>query len=137
MERVFQQFSASLTGQIYWFRATIEAALEKLVQDQVIQIKVINFTTEGDRKEKEKWALDFFKDHLLTQWFTPTLNPGKIAGESGGDGQQGVEKTGGDTTGVEANIAIEELSYDPDSKSDQLQACYQILRKPGQPIWKA
>ena len=86
MERVFQQFSASLTGQIYWLRATIEAALEKLVQDQVIQIKVINFTTEGDRKDKEKWALDFFKDHLLTQWFTPTLNPGKIAGDSGGDG---------------------------------------------------
>ncbi|WP_102126985.1 hypothetical protein [Deinococcus planocerae] len=108
LERVYRQFSADLSGQIYWFKASIEAGFEKLVQDQAIVIKVINATTDGDREQKEKWALDFFKDHLLTQWFTPTLTPGTLAGSTprpnptGGTTQPGTggttPPTGGGTT---------------------------------------
>lgn len=102
LERVYRQFSVDLSGQVYWFKASIEAGFEKLVQDQAIQIKVLNATTDGDREQKEKWALDFFKDHLLTQWFTPTLTPGTLAGSTtprpntpGGTTQPGTGGQGG------------------------------------------
>ena len=69
----------SLTGQYYFFKLGIDAAFEKLVQDGAIKIEVTDFTTDQDAKDKEKWALDFFKDKLLTDWFEPTLHPGQLA----------------------------------------------------------
>jgi hypothetical protein len=80
LERVYNQFSGGLEAQVYFVRAGIDAAFEKLVQDGSIQIKVIDFTGEEDEKEKERWALDFFKENLLRQWFEPTLTPGQVAG---------------------------------------------------------
>ncbi|MFK7693015.1 hypothetical protein [Paenibacillus sp. HJGM_3] len=80
LERVYNQLSAGLEAQVYFVRAGIDAAFEKLVQDGAIKIKVIDFTGEEDEKEKERWALDFFKENLLRQWFEPTLTPGQVAG---------------------------------------------------------
>ena len=56
-------------------KADIDAIFEKLVEDGAIHIKVINFSTDEDIKSKEKWALDFFKDEILKDWFKPTLTP--------------------------------------------------------------
>jgi hypothetical protein len=81
-KRIYDQFSASLSGQYYFFKAGIDIGFENLVQNGAIKIEVTNYTTEGDKKEKEKWALDFFKDKLLNDWFEPTLSPGKLSGES-------------------------------------------------------
>ena len=78
-KRIYQSFSASLTGQYYFFKLGIDAGFEKLVQDGAIKIEVTDFTTDQDAKDKEKWALDFFKDKLLTDWFEPTLHPGQLA----------------------------------------------------------
>jgi hypothetical protein len=80
MSRVFTQFSASLEAQIYYVRAGLDAGFEKLVQDGAIKIVVKNFSTAADRAEKEKWALDFFKENLLAKYFDPVLTPGKLAG---------------------------------------------------------
>jgi hypothetical protein len=82
LARVYNQFSAGLEAQVYFVRAGIDAAFEKLVQEGAIQIKVLDFTGEEDEREKERWALDFFKENLLRQWFEPTLTPGKVAGGS-------------------------------------------------------
>ena len=82
LARVYNQFSAGLEAQVYFVRAGIDAAFEKLVQDGAIQIKVLDFTGEEDEREKERWALDFFKENLLRQWFEPTLTPGQVAGGS-------------------------------------------------------
>jgi hypothetical protein len=79
-KRVYDQFSAGLEAQVYFVRAGLEAGFEKLVQDGVIKIEVTDYTGEADMDEKEKWALDFFKDKLLSEWFEPTLTPGQIAG---------------------------------------------------------
>lgn len=79
-KRVYDHFSASLNAQMYFFQVGIEAGFEKLVQDGVIKIEVFNFTGDADLKEKEKWALDFFKDNLLREWFQSTLTPGQLAG---------------------------------------------------------
>lgn len=80
LERVYTQFGAALDAQVYFVQAGIDAAFEKLVQDGVIQIKVIDFVGGDDQADKEKWALDFFKENLLRQWFEPTLTPGQVAG---------------------------------------------------------
>lgn len=81
-KKIYDQFSASLSGQYYFFKAGLDIGFENLVQSGAIKIEVTNYTTEGDKKEKEKWALDFFKDKLLNDWFEPTLSPGKLSGES-------------------------------------------------------
>ena len=78
-KRVYDGLSASLAGQYYFFQAGIDAAFEKLKQDGVIHIDVIDFTGNDDKGEKEQWALDFFKDDLLAKWFEPTLTPGQPA----------------------------------------------------------
>jgi len=80
LKRVFDQFSAGLSAQVYFVKAAIEAGFEKLVQEGAIKIEVTNFSTAADRAQKERWALDFFQDRLLAQWFTPTLNPGQLQG---------------------------------------------------------
>ncbi|KAM3102045.1 hypothetical protein ACKFKF_05795 [Phormidesmis sp. 146-12] len=80
MKRVYNHFSASLSGQYYFFKLGIEAGFEKLVQDGAIKIEVVNYSSADDRAEKEKWALDFFKENLLKDWFEPTLTPGEFAG---------------------------------------------------------
>ncbi|MGA4844262.1 hypothetical protein [Streptomyces sp. G45] len=79
-ERVYTQFSAGLEAQIYWLRAGIDAGFEKLVQDGAIKINVIDYDSAQDRQEKEKWALDFFKSELLSKWFEPSLDLGKLKG---------------------------------------------------------
>ena len=65
-ERIYNHFSAGLEAQIYWVRAGIDAGFEKLVQDGVISIKVENADSAADSAEKEKFALDLFKNDLLT-----------------------------------------------------------------------
>lgn len=79
-KRIYNHFSGSVSGQYYFVQAGIDAGFEKLVQDGVIKIEVTNFTGEADLKEKEDWAKNFFKDKLMSEWFQPTLTPGKLAG---------------------------------------------------------
>src|SRR5215472_6724892 len=74
---IYQKFSASLEGQYYFLKVGIDAAFEELVQNGAIKIEVTNFTGDQDARDKEKWALDFFKDNLFKDWFQPTLTPGK------------------------------------------------------------
>lgn len=78
--RIYTHFSAGLEAQIYWFRIGIDAGFEKLVQDKAIEVKVINFSNAADREQQEKAALDFFKEHLIGDLFTPSLNIGQMAG---------------------------------------------------------
>ena len=80
-ERIFNHFSASLEAQYMFLRGGIDAAFESLVQTGAITIKVLTFTDEADEREQEKWALDFFKEDLLSKWFEPTLTPGQTAAD--------------------------------------------------------
>lgn len=80
LKRVYDHFSANLEAQYYFIRAGIDAGFEKLKQEGVITINVINFSTAADRQIKEDWALNFFKEMLLADWFKPTLTPGQLAG---------------------------------------------------------
>jgi hypothetical protein len=108
-KRVFDHFSwgldASVGFEIYgvpvFLKADIDAAFEKLVQDGVIEIKVINYTTDEDREKREQWALDFFKNNLLAQWFQPTLTPVKFDDNGGSNGgAAGSSGSGGSGSGA-------------------------------------
>ncbi len=79
-KRIFDQFSAGLNAGVYFVSAGIEAGFEKLKQDGAIKIEVFNYTGGADQDLKEQWALDFFKQTLISQWFEPTLLPGQFAG---------------------------------------------------------
>src|SRR5438874_1574114 len=66
---------AVIYGVPVYLDAAIDIAFEKLKQDGVISVKVINYANAADKDDKEKWALDFFKQSLLADWFKPTLPP--------------------------------------------------------------
>lgn len=75
---VFSHLSMGLDAQVYWVKAGIDLAFEKMRADGVIKIEVIDFTGAEDKGNKEQWALDFFKDKLLAQWFQPSISPADV-----------------------------------------------------------
>jgi len=110
MKRIYDHFSASLTGRYYWFKVGVEAGLEWLKQNGAISIEVEDATGTADRQDKEKWALDFFKDNLLRDWFDPTLTLDRsdadsitLPGSSSGSQNTGTGNTGTGTGTGTAN----------------------------------
>lgn len=79
-ERIYDHFSAGINANVYYVEIGIEVGLEELVQNGAITIEVTNFSTTDDKEEQEKAAIEFFKQHLLQAWFTPTLTPGSLQG---------------------------------------------------------
>lgn len=99
-KRIHDEFSASLSGSYYFMELGIDIALEKLKQSGAIKIEVIDFTGESDRADKENWALDFFKDTLLDDWFKPTLVPSPAQQAMAAAGAAGAGSPGGTTGGT-------------------------------------
>lgn len=84
--RIGVDFSAGFVagGVPVYLKAGLDAAFEKLKQDGAIEIKVINFSNSKDAADKENWALDFFKNNLLADWFKATLPPVQFPSQSSG-----------------------------------------------------
>ncbi len=79
-ERIYRHFSMGLNANVYYVELGIEVGIEELVQAGAIKIEVTNFSTDDDKAEQEQQAISFFKDHLLSKWFEPTLQPGALQG---------------------------------------------------------
>ncbi|HEX2927490.1 MAG TPA: hypothetical protein VHP38_14740 [Ruminiclostridium sp.] len=77
-KNLYSSLSTSLSAQYGFIKADIDDAFEKLVKDKVIKIEVSNFVPDGKKAEQEKWALEFFKAQIASQWFEPTLTPGSL-----------------------------------------------------------
>jgi hypothetical protein len=75
LKRVFDAFSVGLEAKVYWVSAGIDATFEKLKQDGAIKVEVVNLTTDSADADKEQWALNLFKDQILSTWFQPSLSP--------------------------------------------------------------
>ncbi|HEX5858608.1 MAG TPA: hypothetical protein VFY91_10925 [Microbacterium sp.] len=100
-ERIYKHFSAGINANVYYVEVGIEVGLEELVQNGAITIEVTNYSTAEDKSDQEQAAIDFFKQHLLQAWFTPTLTPGTLQGgmataprAGGGAGLFGPARTG-------------------------------------------
>ncbi len=74
LKRVYESFSVDLTAQ-YYAQVGIDATFEKLRQDGAIKIEVVNLTTDGSAAAQETWALNLFKDQIISTWFQPSLSP--------------------------------------------------------------
>ncbi|MBY5974192.1 hypothetical protein KUV28_17680 [Ferrimonas balearica] len=103
---------ATIQGVAVKLEADIDLAFEELVQTGAIEIKVIHFTDAADEAQKETWALNFFKDNLLKDWFEPTLalaepkgNPVRStpSGGTGGGTSSGGTTSGGNVSGGAAS----------------------------------
>jgi hypothetical protein len=107
MKRVYEHFSAGLSATVYYVQVGVEVGLEKLKEDKVIDIKVSHFTTDADRAEKERQALQLFRDMILNDFFRPALTPGQLMGGGtppppvGGGGGGGGQPGGGGGGGVQ------------------------------------
>ncbi len=77
---------ATINGMKFKLEADIDLAFEELTQNGAIKVKVIDFTGADDRNTKEEWALRFFKDELMKDWFEPTLAVPRPAGAGGSSG---------------------------------------------------
>jgi hypothetical protein len=76
MKRAYEAFSIGLTAQAYYVSVGIDAVFEKLVQDGVIKVQVTNLApNDAENKANEGWALQLFKDNLISDWFKPSLSP--------------------------------------------------------------
>ncbi len=79
LKRIYDSFSVDLTAQAYFVSAGIDATFEKLRQDGSIQIEVVNLSTDASTQDQENWALNLFKDQILSTWFQPSLSPATAA----------------------------------------------------------
>jgi hypothetical protein len=75
LKRAYTSFSVDLTASAYFVSAGIDATFEKLRQDGVIKIDVVSLSSDASTEQQEQWALNLFKDQIMSQWFTPSLSP--------------------------------------------------------------
>jgi len=116
LEMVYNHFSLDFDVQIQWVRAGIDLLFEKLKQTGVIKIKILNFTGEADEAEQESWALEFFKNDLLSKWFEPTFAPGILATEQAkADSLEAVAKLNSDMLG---GLKLPAKDEKPETKTD-------------------
>ncbi len=101
LKRVYDSFSVALTAKAYWVSAGIDATFEKLRQDGAITIEVVNLAGDQANADAEKAALDFFKQDILTNWFTPSLSPTTAAAaDAAGHGTPATSTSTTTTTGA-------------------------------------
>jgi hypothetical protein len=75
LKRAYDSFSVDLTASVYFVSAGIDATFEKLRQDGVIKIDVVSLSSDASTEQQEQWALNLFKDQIMSQWFSPSLSP--------------------------------------------------------------
>ncbi|MEM9217489.1 MAG: hypothetical protein AAGD25_24505 [Cyanobacteria bacterium P01_F01_bin.150] len=114
LSRLYQGLSVALGfegvipagGYPFKLDVSLAAVFEKMVQDGVIQMKVITFVDDEDVKRQKDEAIRLFQDHLLREWFVPSLQLPSImndddddGGNSGGSGSGGGSDSSGSSGG--------------------------------------
>lgn len=62
LKRVYDSFSIGVSAKAYWVTLGIDATFEKLRQDGAIKIEVVDLAGDQTNADKEKEALDLFKN---------------------------------------------------------------------------
>ena len=71
--RIYNEFNAKVGAQYMLLRAEIEAGFQKLQEQKAIEIIVNSFTDDADARQQRDAALQFFKEELLKDFFSPSL----------------------------------------------------------------
>lgn len=72
LSKVRMHFGGGLQGQVGWFKADVKAALDDLVQKQVVKIDSTRVLDTDAAKEAAQQAIAMFKEDLIQQLFRPT-----------------------------------------------------------------
>jgi hypothetical protein len=75
MKRAYNSFSVNFGASAYIASAGIDATFETLRQDGVIDVKVVSLSNDASTQQQEQWALNLFKDQIMSTWFAPSLSP--------------------------------------------------------------
>ena len=73
MDKLRRHFGGGLQGQVQWFKADIQAAVDHLVQTNVVEIDSSTFIDSDAAREAEQKAIALFKEDLIQQMFRPSL----------------------------------------------------------------
>lgn len=88
MDKVKRHFGAGLQGQVQWFKADVSAAIDHLVQSQVVQVRSTVQLDSDAAREAEARAIALFKEDIIQQLFRPSLpqvpqpDPGQGLGQA-------------------------------------------------------
>jgi hypothetical protein len=80
---VYRHFGAKLGAGCGYFRAEIDAALDRLEQDGTIKVELTSQATGEEAQRSKELAMSVFKDSIVQQLFRPTAPaapPGLIPG---------------------------------------------------------
>jgi hypothetical protein len=105
LKRAYTSFSVDLTASAYFVSAGIDATFEQLRQDGVIQIDVISLSSDAATQNAETWALNLFKDQIMSTWFAPSLGPTTAAAADAQSVNLPPKPAGGTTTSSAASSA--------------------------------
>lgn len=101
LERVYEEFQITFgfegivpTKPPLLLDASLETALQNLVQNGDIDMEVVVFIDEEDIKRQRDEALRLFLDILLKDWFVPTLELPRVSDEDDRDELAVVDSTG-------------------------------------------
>ncbi|HEY3674860.1 MAG TPA: hypothetical protein VGK84_02605 [Candidatus Tumulicola sp.] len=75
MKRAYNSFSVNFGASAYIASAGIDATFETLRQDGVINVQVVSLSNDASTQQQEQWALNLFKDQIMSTWFAPSLSP--------------------------------------------------------------
>jgi hypothetical protein len=75
MKRAYTSFSVNFGASAYIASAGIDATFETLRQDGVINVQVVSLSNDASTEQQEQWALNLFKDQIMSTWFAPSLSP--------------------------------------------------------------
>jgi hypothetical protein len=75
MKRAYNSFSVDFGASAYIASAGIDATFETLRQDGVINVQVVSLSNDASTQQQEQWALNLFKDQIMSTWFAPSLSP--------------------------------------------------------------
>ena len=80
---VYRHFGAGVGVGCGYFRAEIDAALDRLEQDGTIKVELTSQATGEEAQKSKELAMSLFKDSIVQQLFrptAPTVPPGAIPG---------------------------------------------------------
>jgi hypothetical protein len=80
LSTIYEHFGGSVGVQIYYVKAEVEAALDKLEQDAVIKVEITSQATGDEAAKSKELAMSLFRDEIVQQLFRPTapaLMPGQ------------------------------------------------------------
>jgi hypothetical protein len=102
LSNIYEHFGATAGVQIYFIRAEVEAALDKLEQIGVIKVELTSQATGEEAQKSKELAMSLFRDQIVQQLFRPTA-PATVPGMN----QQQLSQALKQSSGFGVNLTLQ------------------------------